>query len=548
MEDHAARRGAACEGASLPNNTGHQGDSWFHRPDDSYQVPGTATAITGSAGAFACPPTDPAPYLNAWVPLTSLDDMAQTEYDALIIGSGMGGGAALWRLCMQWAGSGRRIGVIERGGLLLQTHSWNVPTLSEERAARLFVNPSVSFPIGRTLPQFAGAREVYSLGGRTQFWGTVSPRIPDWELEGWPVAKQEMELYYNIAEEAMGISTDYTKNSTVTRIVLNRLWSRGYTGAAATPMAVDTTPTAFGDIRSSPAFSSIDFIASALNMDTGFDLAVGAYATRILLSGGRAIGAEAYGPVGRAHTLRAKRVIVATSALQAPRLLLYSGIQGRAIGHYLANHSFVVGNAILNTTGFPEVGGVLAVLVPPTPSKPYQVQLQGPSLYYWYHDRPKPDQSEWALNFFGGFGPVQSRYENYVYLDPSRLDPYGVPQIGVSFAYSPRDLAIIERIKADMPRIAEASGMVLAGPDGVPELCVLPPGADFHEHGTLRMGYDPATSATNPYGQIHGVPGLFAAGNSVLPSLGASNPSVTAAAMAMRTADYIAFSPESSCM
>lgn len=53
------------------------------------------------------------------------------------------------------------------------------------------------------------------------------------------------------------------------------------------------------------------------------------------------------------------------------------------------------------------------------------------------------------------------------------------------------------------------------------------------------MGDDPATSATNRYGQIHGVPGLYVADNSVLPLTGAANPTLTTVALAIRTADYI---------
>ncbi|MNR60569.1 Paromamine 6'-oxidase [compost metagenome] len=69
---------------------------------------------------------------------------------------------------------------------------------------------------------------------------------------------------------------------------------------------------------------------------------------------------------------------------------------------------------------------------------------------------------------------------------------------------------------------------------------MLPPGADSHESGTCRMGTDPYTSATNPYGQIHHVPGLFVADNSVLPSTGGANPTLSTIALAIRTADYIA--------
>ncbi|MCF2938081.1 GMC family oxidoreductase [Paenibacillus alkaliterrae] len=56
------------------------------------------------------------------------------------------------------------------------------------------------------------------------------------------------------------------------------------------------------------------------------------------------------------------------------------------------------------------------------------------------------------------------------------------------------------------------------------------------------MGDDPAVSVTNRYGQIHGISGLYVAGNSVLPFIGATTPSLTAAAIAIRTADYIVHS------
>ncbi|MDQ8735901.1 GMC oxidoreductase [Paenibacillus sp. LHD-38] len=270
-----------------------------------------------------------------------------------------------------------------------------------------------------------------------------------------------------------------------------------------------------------------------------FDLAVNANATRIVTQEGKVVGVEVSNPLKQAFFIRAKSVIVATSTLQAPRLLLHSGIPGRAIGHYLANHSFVVTYGLIRTSAIPEVLGTLAILVPSTAKRPYQVQIQGPGPYYWYHDTAKELQEEWGLNFCGGFGTVESRFENKVYLDPARRDDYGVPHIGVSFAYSTKDHAIIEQIKADIPRIAQAAGIQLTGSSGQPDLSLLAPGADFQESGTCRMGNDPLTSTTNRYGQIHGISGLYVAGNSVLPHIGAANPSLTAAAMAIRTVDYI---------
>jgi len=67
----------------------------------------------------------------------------------------------------------------------------------------------------------------------------------------------------------------------------------------------------------------------------------------------------------------------------------------------------------------------------------------------------------------------------------------------------------------------------------------LVPGEDNHETGTCRMGLDPDTSATNLYGQIHGIPNLFVADNSVVRLTGPANPTLTTVALAIRTADYL---------
>ncbi|HTG71440.1 MAG TPA: hypothetical protein VL921_19435 [Candidatus Udaeobacter sp.] len=70
--------------------------------------------------------------------------MAQTDYDVLIIGSGAGGGAALWRLCEQWGDNGKKIGMVEAGDLLLPTHGRNLPTFDEERLNQFINNPKFS--------------------------------------------------------------------------------------------------------------------------------------------------------------------------------------------------------------------------------------------------------------------------------------------------------------------------------------------------------------------------------------------------------------------
>jgi choline dehydrogenase-like flavoprotein len=61
-----------------------------------------------------------------------------------------------------------------------------------------------------------------------------------------------------------------------------------------------------------------------------------------------------------------------------------------------------------------------------------------------------------------------------------------------------------------------------------------------HVMGTMRMGSDPATSVFDRTGMAHVVSGLFGGDSSVLPNgLGGPNPTLTAQALAARTADAI---------
>ncbi|MBM6581865.1 GMC family oxidoreductase [Microvirga sp. BT689] len=64
--------------------------------------------------------------------------------------------------------------------------------------------------------------------------------------------------------------------------------------------------------------------------------------------------------------------------------------------------------------------------------------------------------------------------------------------------------------------------------------------AGFHLMGTARMGQDPARSVVDPFGRCHGVPNLYITDASVFVTSAAINPTATAQALALRTADSIA--------
>ena len=88
-------------------------------------------------------------------------------------------------------------------------------------------------------------------------------------------------------------------------------------------------------------------------------------------------------------------------------------------------------------------------------------------------------------------------------------------------------------------QISSVTGIRLLTEKGQDNMCLVPSGDLHHTSGTCRMGDDPSTSVTDRYGQVHGISGLYVADNSVLPFIGAENPTLTTVALAIRTADHI---------
>ena len=66
------------------------------------------------------------------------------------------------------------------------------------------------------------------------------------------------------------------------------------------------------------------------------------------------------------------------------------------------------------------------------------------------------------------------------------------------------------------------------------------PAAGEHSVGTCRMGDDPATSACDRDGRVHGSANVYVADGSLLPTNGSVNPAVTIMANAWRVAESIA--------
>lgn len=501
-----------------------------------YSIDERTLSDTNSVNLPTCPSGIVEP-LYHWLPLTPLKEMENAEYDVLIVGTGAGGGAALWRLCEHWKDQNKRIGIIDRGDLLLPTHARNLPMMNTERLTRYFM--TVSRPLPGAGPDYPDARQLFAAGGRTLFWYAFAIRMNFSILAEWPIPISEMESYYNMAEQLMNVTKTFTVDATFTEVLLDRLWRAGYSNATHIPLAADLVPSVYGRIHTDVFTSSISFLSTALNL-RNFDLAVNARAVEITHEQGKVTGVKVMSADKSAYTLKAKTIILSASTFETPRLLLHSGIGNQAVGHYLMNHTFVQATGSISRPQFPFPLGTLGIMVPSTVQRPYQLLLAGPGNFYWHQPSEiRPLLLEESVLYFG-YGKVDPRYENRITLNPLKKDEYGVPEIEVHYSLSEEEQAVIHQMSEGIQQTAEVMGIRLESRDGRPPICLTPFGDLHHDSGTCRMGDDPSTSAADPYGQVRDISGLFVADSSALPYIGAENPTLTTVALAIRTADYIA--------
>ncbi len=64
-----------------------------------------------------------------------------------------------------------------------------------------------------------------------------------------------------------------------------------------------------------------------------------------------------------------------------------------------------------------------------------------------------------------------------------------------------------------------------------------------HQMGSCRMGTDPKTSVAGPWGELHDTPGVWVGDGSAMPTCSGTNPMISIMALAHRTAEAIAAAP-----
>ncbi|HZS07721.1 MAG TPA: GMC family oxidoreductase [Blastocatellia bacterium] len=140
-----------------------------------------------------------------------------------------------------------------------------------------------------------------------------------------------------------------------------------------------------------------------------------------------------------------------------------------------------------------------------------------------------------AMFQLGAFGKALHRSENRVTVDPKKTDKFGIPIPVIRFQWCENDLALFKEMREGVLEILDACGTELELKGDAS-----PAGFASHEVGTVRMGRDPKTSVLNSYCQSHEVKNLFVVDGSCFTTFPEKNPTLTIAALAVRSARYIA--------
>ena len=136
-------------------------------------------------------------------------------------------------------------------------------------------------------------------------------------------------------------------------------------------------------------------------------------------------------------------------------------------------------------------------------------------------------------------GACQSYRSNYLDLDPTYRDAYGLPLLRMTFDRHENETKMSAWLTNKAAEIAKAVGPAKMNVSPRTGKYTIVPYQSTHNTGGAVMGADPATSAVNKYLQSWDVPNVFAVGASAFPQNGGYNPTGTVGALTFQALEAI---------
>jgi choline dehydrogenase-like flavoprotein len=491
--------------------------------------------------------------------------------DVVVVGSGAGGAVVAAEL----SAAGSDVVVLEMGDYLNEA---DFTGNEAEMTSRLYLGHGLLATSDLAITVLAGS----CLGGGTVVNWSDSLRTPpdvldEWErehgLEG--ITGPDYQHGFDFAEQRMDVSTrDSVPNENNATLkagceALGYHWD--YIPRNASGCEQRCGGCQYGCPLGRKRSALLTFLQDA--NDHGARIIAGCRVTRVLAGNGRVLGVEGSAAGGRHRvTIRAPRVVVAGGSVESPALLLRSGIDNPNVGRHLRLHPVAVmagfydhpirawagSPQTIKTDEFAHLQGAHGFRIEMAPALPGTI-ASGVAWESGLQHKLQMLKSANAAIFFvltreTGEGSVQvdRRGQPVIRYWPNRVDAgflvrgmqeisriaFAGGAVSVSSTHSPplrldsesgRPGAVsVERMDRFLREIADRG----IAPNRLPLFTA-------HQMGTCRLGANPTTSVADPYGEVHGVRGLFIADASGFPSASGVNPMLSVMALAYRVAQRI---------
>ncbi|MDM9620567.1 GMC oxidoreductase [Rhizobium sp. S96] len=489
--------------------------------------------------------------------------MSEQSADVVIIGSGPTGSAYARVIRNEWPQA--RILMVEAGPQILPqkgAHLDNIVDLDEraafelqaqggDRSPRMPINKeewearraggfdgsmlrrSGLFIANEADPQdenlFAGFSAA-NVGGMGTKWSTGTP-VPS-EIELVPfIPTDEMHKALAVSAQLLGTNKDPRAGDVAAIAMRERLGEVFNPGRTpdrfVQPMPLAATPGPEG-LR----YHGTDVVLGDLvdEPKERFQILSETACRRVIHENGHVTGVELV-RVGseEAFVVKAATVVVACDSLHSPQLLYASGIRPEALGRYINDHYIVSQISEMQT----DVPMASMSWIPSTTEFPYSVTIAATSL----HTMPKASEMSGQPIGMGFFVASDISADNRVTFDDNSRDWLGLPAISIHWRQSEGDKARLEEAKGHAQRISAIIGRPAPGF----ATFVQPVGSSLHYQGTIRMGErDDGTSVCDRNSKVWGFDNLYVAGNGVIPTVTATNPTLFSVALASIGASQIA--------
>lgn len=131
-------------------------------------------------------------------------------------------------------------------------------------------------------------------------------------------------------------------------------------------------------------------------------------------------------------------------------------------------------------------------------------------------------------------GETIPKETNFLALDKSKTDDWGIPLIHFNVDYDDNDEKMVKDYIESTTEMFEKAGFTNIQSSDSKQA----PGLDIHEMGGVRMGKDPKTSLLNKHNQLHECKNVFVTDGAMMTSTSTQNPSLTYMAFTARAVDF----------